>query len=52
MREERGVVDACLQPLGGKRMADDAIVVREHRVRGVAHERMPERILALAREAR
>src|SRR4051812_13794943 len=40
------------EPLRGKLVADDPILVGEHRVRGLGDERVPEDVLLLAAELR
>src|ERR1019366_4278964 len=52
LREHRSVGGARLEPLGREGVADDAIVIREHRVRSVAaDEWVAEHVPPLAREA-
>src|SRR5258708_3232029 len=48
--DERLVLTGALEPLAREAVTERTIGVGEHRVRGVAQERMPERVLTLAAE--
>jgi hypothetical protein len=50
--EHGGVLAALLEPFGGEAVAEGGVVLGEHRVGGVAHERVTEGELLLAGEAR